>query len=224
MLARRAKIVLCACVAACAGVWWNVMYLQQGTRADLLARVQRLGETAFRRPPPVIEPVPQSPAPASRVEAPPPADNGLDVDVVRAVQRELSHRGYEPGPADGLVHPVTRAAVMAYEHDHGMPLTGQPTEDLLKAILFGVPPDPGGGAAREPMPQAREIIRSVQEALKSLGYSIASVNGRLGQDTVRAIRDFEARQGLTPSGRVSGALLIKLREATVQKQRRAAIQ
>src|SRR5690606_26058679 len=112
MLPRRAKIVLCACVAACAGVWWNAMHLQHGTRADILARTQRLGET-FRRPPapgpieaaqPRLAPeIPDAPAIIS--------DADLDVDVVRAVQRELAHRGYEPGAADGLVHPVTRAAV-----------------------------------------------------------------------------------------------------------------
>lgn len=226
MLPRRAKIVLCACFAACAGVWWNVMYLQHGTRPDLFARVQRLGETAFRRPPPVLESsIEQTGSTSGSLkEQPSPARADFDVDVVRAIQRELAQLGYEPGPADGLVHPVTRAAVMAYEHDHGLPLTGQPTEALLKAILFGVPSTPAAGSPREPHPEAREIIRSVQGSLKSLGYPIRSVDGRMGPETVRAIREFESRNGLTPSGRVSGALMLKLREATVRKQRRASAQ
>lgn len=200
------------------------MYLQHGTRPDLLARVQRLGEIAFRRPPPVLEsPVEQTGSTStSRSQQPAPAAADFDVDVVRAVQRELAHRGYEPGPADGLVHPVTRAAVMAYEHDHGLPLTGQPTEALLKAILFGLPAAPGAGSPQEPHPEAREIIRSVQDSLKSLGYPIKSADGRMGPETVRAIREFESRNGLTPSGRVSGALMLKLREALVRKQRQAS--
>lgn len=198
------------------------MHLQHGTRADILARTQRLGET-FRRPPapepieaaqPRLAPeIPDAPAIMS--------DADLDVDVVRAVQRELAHRGYEPGAADGLVHPVTRAAVMAYEHDHGLPLTGQPTEDLLKAILFGVPASDNSRIRREPLPQAQDIIRSVQDSLASLGYEIAT-DGRMGEETARAIRAFEAKHGLNPSGRISGALMLKLRDATVRRQRRAS--
>lgn len=199
------------------------MYLQQGTRADILARTQRLGETAIRRAPPTLT--------ASHSEAAEPArqmtpvatdpDTGVDVDVVRAIQRELAHRGYEPGPADGLVHAVTRAAVMAYEHDYGLPLTGQPSEHLLKMILFGVPADAAKSSGSEPLPQAREVIRKVQDLLASLGYPI-KVDGQMGKETARSIRAFEAQHGLTPSGRVSGALLLKLHEASVRQQRSAS--
>lgn len=223
MLPRRAKIVLCACVAACAGVWWNLMYLQQGTRADILARTQRLGETAARRPvlPLSIGSENAAPAGRSETENKEPAETEIDVDVVRAVQRELAHRGYQPGPADGLVHPVTRAAVMAYEHDHGLRLTGDPSENLLKTILFGVPAG-ADKAAGDPSPQAQSVIRSVQQSLAALGYPVSAIDGRLGEETSRAIRAFEAKNSLPPSGRISGALLLKLREATARQQRRAS--
>lgn len=221
MLPRRAKIVLCVCVAACAGVWWNVMYLQHGTRADILARTQRLGETAVRRPPPSLTANPTEAAEPADPTGAAPNGTEIDVDVVRTVQRELAHRGYEPGPADGLVHAVTRAAVMAYEHDHGLPLTGLPSEHLLKMILFGVPADAARDGGREPLPQAREVIRNVQDSLVSLGYPV-KVDGRMGKETAHYIRAFESQHGLTPSGRVSGALLLKLHEATVQQQRRAS--
>ena len=223
MLPRRAKIVLCACVAACAGVWWNVMYLQQGTRADILARTQRLGETSRRPPPPALavadrtRPTVEVPSAASVIP-----DPDVDADVVRAVQRELALRGYEPGLADGLISPVTRAAVMAYEHDHGLPLTGHPSEGILKSILFGVPADAGGNVVREPLPQAQEIIRSVQDSLASLGYPVSKVDGRMGEETARAIRAFETQNNLTPSGRISGALMLKLRDAAVSRQRRVS--
>lgn len=204
------------------------MHLQQGTRSDILARTQRLGETGLRRPPlPAVTTTTDRRAasvdpardltPATKSAA----DQAIDSDVVRAVQRELIDRGYEAGPVDGVAHAVTRAAVMAYEHDHGLPLTGQPSEDLLKKILFGVPPDAVDRRAHEPLPQAQEMIRSVQELLASLGYSI-KVDGRMGEETARTIRDFESKHGLTPTGRVSGALLLKLREATVRRQRSAS--
>jgi len=217
MLPRRAKIVLCACIAACAGVWWNVMHLQQSTRADILARTHLLGETTIR------------PA-AAAAERPGPADAtpasvegiGLDPDVVRAVQRELTHRGYEAGPADGLVHPVTRAAVMAYEHDHGLALSGEPSEDLLKAILFGLTAGDGSNGPRNPQPGAQEIIRSVQQSLASLGYQVSKIDGLLGEETASAIRTFEAQHRLPASGRISGALLLALEKAAVRRQPRVS--
>ncbi|MCL4765779.1 MAG: peptidoglycan-binding protein [Hyphomicrobiaceae bacterium] len=221
MLPRRAKIVLCACAAASAGVWWNVMHLQQGTRADALARTQRLGEAASG-------PAPTPPA-AERAGPAGAAHDGPhgaprsepDPDVVRAVQRELSQRGYESGPADGLIHPVTRAAVMAYEHDHGLRLSGEPSESLLKAIVFGLPAASGSNAARDPLPAAVSIIRSVQQSLAGVGYPVGTIDGRLGEETVRAIRRFEAQHRIQPSGRISGTLLVKLTEAAVRQQRRA---
>jgi len=221
MLPRRAKIVLCACIAACAGVWWNVMHLQQSTRADILARTHRLGETASRHTP---APSPAATErPASADAAPDAASaTALDPDVVRGVQRELSHRGYEAGPADGLVHPVTRAAVMGFEHDHGLPLTGEPSEDLLKAILFGLPAGAGSSTARTPTPQAQAIIRSVQQSLATLGYQVSKIDGFMGEETSRAIRAFEAQHRLTPTGRISGALLLELDKAAVRQQRRVS--
>ena len=44
-------------------------------------------------------------------------------ETIRAIQRELQARGYEAGAADGVPRLVTRAAIMAYEHDNGLPLS-----------------------------------------------------------------------------------------------------
>jgi peptidoglycan hydrolase-like protein with peptidoglycan-binding domain len=227
MLSRRAKIIVCACAAASAAVWCNVMYLQQDTRSDLLARSHRLGEAQSRPSMAGVRPEAEHRAGAGSAARPGPAslsDAEHDPDVVRAVQRELAQRGYAPGLADGLAHPVTRAAVMAYEHDHGMPLTGEPSDALLKAILFGLAPGPGTSAAVRPSTQAEEIIRTVQQSLAALGYGVGAVDGRMGEETIRAIRKFETQQGLPQSGRISGTLLVRLTEATVRRQRRALAQ
>ena len=58
-------------------------------------------------------------------------------EVTRAVQRELQIRGYETGGADGTPSLMTRAAIMGYEHDHALPMTGRPSQRLLKAIILG---------------------------------------------------------------------------------------
>lgn len=148
-----------------------------------------------------------------------PADSALeDTETVRAVQRELRQRGYGPLVSDGIMRPVTRAAVMAYEHDHGLPLTGEATDVQLKRILLGgsAGADPAPGSATVPKvatARAGEIVRAVQELLAKAGYQPGPIDGRLGEDTLRALREFEAAKGLPTKGRISADVLIRLTEA-----------
>ena len=86
----------------------------------------------------------------------------------------------------------------------GSALTGEASEELLKRILLGAAAgiEPAG-AARVSSVQAEQVIRTVQQWLAALGYRVGRVDGRLGEDTVKAIRDFEMDKGLVPKGRVS---------------------
>ena len=134
-------------------------------------------------------------------------------DVTRAIQRELKERGYDAGLADGQPGLMTRAAIMAYEHDRNMNLTGEPTSQLLKQILLDTHPlrvAPRSAASQEQSVQATHVIRTVQQSLVTLGYLSGKVDGRMGDDTVRAIREFEHDQGLHETGRVSGQLVARL--------------
>lgn len=155
------------------------------------------------------EPKPEAASPAAATAAPAtPAQ-----DVTRAIQRELKERGYETGVADGQPGLMTRAAIMAYEHDRNLNLTGEPTPQLLKQILLNT--NPVAAASRSPANQeqsvhATQVIRTVQQSLVTLGYLPGKVDGRMGDDTVRAIREFELDQGLHETGRVSGQLVARL--------------
>jgi peptidoglycan hydrolase-like protein with peptidoglycan-binding domain len=134
--------------------------------------------------------------------------------TIRAIQRELATRGFDPGPVDGTIGLMTRAAIMAYEHDEGLLLSGEPTEALLRRIILGASAEDAGPLAT---PKSREsaerLIRGVQQALQSLSYAPGELDGVLGEDTVRAIREFEMDQGLVPTGRVSGRLIVRLARA-----------
>jgi peptidoglycan hydrolase-like protein with peptidoglycan-binding domain len=133
-------------------------------------------------------------------------------ELTRAIQRELKARGYDTGAVDGVPSLVTRAAIMAFEADHGLALTAEPRQDLLRAIVLGSGGETltPGEAATEPGPQAVLVIRAVQQALQGLGYRTGAADGRLGTETVTAIRRFEAAQGMKESGRISGPLVARL--------------
>lgn len=61
---------------------------------------------------------------------------GVESVVVEA-QRALARRGYDVGPADGLVGPQTTRAILAYQRDHDLPRTGYVDDELLRSLRAG---------------------------------------------------------------------------------------
>ncbi len=55
-----------------------------------------------------------------------------------AIQGALAAKGYEPGPADGLMGPKTRNAIKQFQADNGLPVTGEPSAEL-QTLLTGSP-------------------------------------------------------------------------------------
>ncbi len=55
-----------------------------------------------------------------------------------------------------------------------------------------------------------ETVRAVQRELAQRGYRPGPTDGRLGTETVAAIKAFEADLGLVPVGRVSAEILTLL--------------
>lgn len=149
--------------------------------------------------------------------APAGPDDTSDPETIRAIQRELRLRGYGPVSADGVMALTTRAAIMAFEHDHGMPLSAEANDRLLKRILLGAADPPGTESSRVASARAEQIVRSVQQWLGALGYQPGNIDGRLGEDTVKAIRDFEMDKGLVPRGRISAELVTRLGEAAAPR-------
>ena len=153
---------------------------------------------------------------AARADVLPEAPNAEgDAETIRAVQRELIQRGYGPIQSDGVPGLGTRAAVLAYEHDHRLALTAAVTPALLKHILLGHDAGtPAADAGRVRTPEAEHVIRTVQQSLTMIGYQPGRIDGRIGEDTERAIREFELDEGQKASGRVSADLLTRLARAT----------
>src|SRR5262245_21422764 len=100
----------------------------------------------------------------------PAAQSEVATETVRAIQRELKARGYGPLASDGVMGLTTRAGIMAFEYDHGLALTGEANEDLLRRILLGTSTDTElVGAGKVQSIRAEQMIRTVQQRLSGLG-------------------------------------------------------
>lgn len=55
-------------------------------------------------------------------------------EVVAAVQAELQRLGYDPGVVDGDYGPATRRALLDYQRDNDLPVTGEIDESTLAAL------------------------------------------------------------------------------------------
>jgi peptidoglycan hydrolase-like protein with peptidoglycan-binding domain len=155
---------------------------------------------------------PLAPGAAAIRVVPPKAGSSDSAEVIRGIQRELNQRGYDVGAPDGVAGLVTRAAIMAYEHDVGLPLTATPSQDLLSRIVLGSSaPAPARAAANgRPTAEADSVTRSVEQQLSALGYAPGKIDGNADEATARAIREFEIDQKLPESGRISGVLVGRL--------------
>jgi putative peptidoglycan binding protein len=61
--------------------------------------------------------------------------NGLAPDqVIVDVQRQLQRDGYYPGPIDGVLGPMTRRAIAAFQADHGLAITSAVDEPTLATL------------------------------------------------------------------------------------------
>ena len=73
----------------------------------------------------------------------------LAPDMVRDIQRRLSQRGYDAGPADGIYGDSTQSAMKSFQKDQKLRASGQLDEQTLAALGVG---RTAGGAQRSEAP------------------------------------------------------------------------
>ena len=64
----------------------------------------------------------------------PPDRYGMTADDRKALQQRLTAAGYDTGGADGVLGAKSRAAISAYQQRNGLPVTGEPSLDLLRRL------------------------------------------------------------------------------------------
>lgn len=133
-----------------------------------------------------------------------------DPSIVKGIERELFLLGYTVGPRDGEFDVQTRAAIIAYEFDKHMDLTGNAGEKLLQSLIFGKAdaPKPIGSAVR--FEGNADLVRQVQKILAEQGYISGPVDGILDKRTRTAIQRFEEDRSLPAQGRLTERVLLEM--------------
>ncbi len=135
-----------------------------------------------------------------------------DRELTVAIQHELKAKGYAPGNAEGELTLATRAAVLAFETDIGRPLTGIPSEAILKELLFGATIVAKGLEA--PKLTAEGLEARPRDRGPPAKRRLRPRHGRwqARHATAKAIKRFEAANGLKQTGRIGGKMAGRLGE------------
>lgn len=133
--------------------------------------------------------------------APAPA---ADANTVARIQTELRVRGYPIPTISGQMDTQTRQAISEYQQGQGVAVTGEPSTALLAELR---------AASAEPAPAAEEYTRAqraaAQRTLNERGFDAGPPDGVLGPRSRIAIRNFQARNNIDPTGEL-GARTMEL--------------
>jgi len=160
----------------------------------------------------IVPPMPRA-RPEGAVTAKPEAGRSR-ADITADIQRELSRRGLYEGPTDGVLGPKTDAAIRDFETSARLKVTGEPTEEVLRAIQ-GAPLKAEKPRATRVDPIAELIaptprVTAVQRALNDYGYGPVKATGVYGTETIAAIQKFERDRNLPVTGQITPRLMREL--------------
>ena len=142
--------------------------------------------------------------------------SGSQGDAVKTLQSALKELGFYTGAVDGSFGSGTRSAVTAFQKMNGLTQTGT-ADAATQALLYeGKPKNSKGtatavktvssvaGASISSGSQGEAVTR-LQNRLKELGYYTGSVDGIAGSGTVKAIKAFQKKNGLSQTGTADAA-------------------
>jgi peptidoglycan hydrolase-like protein with peptidoglycan-binding domain len=217
------RLVFLAFVGLTGFITFNALYLQEQRKTAVLPRAVPSSVPLFSGP------IDVAPVPANKpvtTDLPPLPAARASPQLVTAIQRELAARGYASGHAGGKLSDDTRRAIAAFEKDHGFPITGAPSDELLRHILLGeaVKPQANTGSVAAPAaaPQSKpnstandaSTVRQVQQILADLGYAPGAVDGNMGDETERAVSAFQHDRKIAQNGRITPELLREIKRVT----------
>jgi peptidoglycan hydrolase-like protein with peptidoglycan-binding domain len=129
-------------------------------------------------------------------------------DYTAVLQTSLSEAGYYKAAVDGVYGPTTVQAVEDLQKAHGLPVTG--TVDKATASALQADLQAKGGAAAQ---KALVSTAAVQQTLKLAGFWDGPVDGTWTPALTDALKAFQSKLGVEPTGTVDAATISALSEA-----------
>ncbi len=127
------------------------------------------------------------------------------------LQTELKQVGYYNGAIDGIYGPETLAGVKKLQADSKLPETGfvdAATSQALDAKLAAL----GQQTAAAAMTQTA----TVQTVLKLTGFWTGAVDGKWTDELTAALKEFQTKLGVKPTGQVDAATLAAFEQALTE--------
>lgn len=152
---------------------------------------------------------------------------------VKELQKRLQELGYYKGDITGTYDTNTIGAVRSFQKKNGLKADGTAGAETQKmiysadAIIASATATPKVTEAPTPTPTVAvpeeslksgakgEDVKTLQRRLKELGYYKSVIDGKLGRDTEKALKDFQEANGLTADGVAGKATYEKLFSADV---------
>jgi peptidoglycan hydrolase-like protein with peptidoglycan-binding domain len=157
------------------------------------------------------------PAPTSPTEAPAGTGetSGYPDATVRYIQEALDAAGFDPGSYDGLIGVATVDAIKEFQAANAIEQSGRVDEETIRALS-------------DINDETRIlVIKTIQNALASLGYYTGIVDGARGPLSTAAIEEFQRESGLTVTGEFTDdtyeTLVIRYDKEVTQAHLQAAI-
>lgn len=163
----------------------------------------RKGATAATPATPARTPIPPLRPESAAVQA--------RAQLVLDIQRELTARGHYDGAVDGRPGPRTDQAIRDFERSQGIPITGEPSGELLDRVRrAGAKSDITGSLPPVSGSPGSIRVLNVQRVLARLGYGPLRLTGMHDPDTRASIERFERDRGLSLSGDITDRLIREL--------------
>jgi N-acetylmuramoyl-L-alanine amidase len=124
-------------------------------------------------------------------------DSGVAVEDLQA---RLTALGYEIADPQGVFGDTTATALAVFQSERGLPQDGRCDADTWSAVV-----EAGFRLGSRPLYRRRPILRGddvveLQQRLSRLGFDCGAIDGLFGDDTVRALVEFQRNVGLRADG------------------------
>jgi peptidoglycan hydrolase-like protein with peptidoglycan-binding domain len=145
--------------------------------------------------------------------------SGLDVEAIKAIQRQLRERALYSGSVDGIAGPMTIAALRTFQQRQGLRATGAWDDSTAAALSVDMEhtggTDPLEADRPKTEPPTVELsslspaqIRELQQRLGELGHYDGEIDGVVGPRTRAALgRFFQQQAQLVARGELSDAAM-----------------